>query len=178
MAQAAPVVAKAVPTWRTPWGWLAIVSLLISFAFVWFPLYIIRPFRTQHATELRWALGIEQFAPLVTTLAAVFALWSIVNLWLAAKGKRLAWLRRTGYAVAACLVIFFAVAARLDVYEFMFHPISQLHFVPAEQANLPADDMVMTASFNGVAHAYPIREMAYHHVANDVVGDVPVVATY
>jgi hypothetical protein len=60
----------------------------------------------------------------------------------------------------------------------MFHPISQLHFVPAAQANLPAEDMVMTASFNGVAHAYPIREMAYHHVANDVVGDVPVVATY
>ena len=25
---------------------------------------------------------------------------------------------------------------------------------------------------------YPIREMAYHHVVNDVVGREPIVATY
>ena len=33
-------------------------------------------------------------------------------------------------------------------------------------------------AFNGDARAYPIREMAYHHIVNDVVGGVPIAATY
>jgi len=38
--------------------------------------------------------------------------------------------------------------------------------------------MVMAIRFGGDARAYPISQMAYHHVLNDVVGDVPVAVTY
>jgi hypothetical protein len=31
---------------------------------------------------------------------------------------------------------------------------------------------------NGDAVAYPVRQMAYHHLLNDAVGGVPVVSTY
>jgi hypothetical protein len=30
----------------------------------------------------------------------------------------------------------------------------------------------------GIARAYPIRSISYHHVVNDTVGGVPIVATY
>ena len=31
---------------------------------------------------------------------------------------------------------------------------------------------------NGTARAYPIRGMSYHHIVNDTVAGVPIVATY
>jgi hypothetical protein len=51
-------------------------------------------------------------------------------------------------------------------------------FQKADDAKLDAGDMVLTVSINGDARAYPVREMAYHHIVNDVVGGVPIAATY
>ena len=31
---------------------------------------------------------------------------------------------------------------------------------------------------NGEAAAYPVRQVAYHHIVQDVVGGVPVAVTY
>ena len=39
-------------------------------------------------------------------------------------------------------------------------------------------DMVLAVENQGEAVAYPIRLMAYHHVVQDTVGGVPLVATY
>jgi hypothetical protein len=38
--------------------------------------------------------------------------------------------------------------------------------------------MVLAVKLDGMARAYPIRSMGYHHVINDVVGQEPIVATY
>jgi hypothetical protein len=38
--------------------------------------------------------------------------------------------------------------------------------------------MVMAVKFGADTRAYPIVEMAYHHVLNDTVGGVPIVVTY
>jgi hypothetical protein len=40
------------------------------------------------------------------------------------------------------------------------------------------DDMVLGMEANAESAAYPVRQMAYHHLVNDTVGGVPVVATY
>ena len=60
----------------------------------------------------------------------------------------------------------------------MFHPLGQPQFLSGEQAHLDPDDMVIAIRRNGVSRAYPIREMAYHHVVNDTLSGEPVVATY
>jgi hypothetical protein len=39
-------------------------------------------------------------------------------------------------------------------------------------------DMVMTVELNGESAAYPIRQMAYHHIVQDTVGGTPIVSTY
>ena len=36
----------------------------------------------------------------------------------------------------------------------------------------------MGIDVNGVALAYPIRQLAYHHVVNEVIGGTPLVVTY
>jgi hypothetical protein len=38
--------------------------------------------------------------------------------------------------------------------------------------------MILAVRYSNDARAYPIREMAYHHILNDVVGGVPIAVTY
>ena len=60
----------------------------------------------------------------------------------------------------------------------MFHRIDSPRTVPAAAAKLESDDMVLGINVAGHARAYPTRMMGYHHIVNDWLGDVPVVATY
>jgi hypothetical protein len=39
-------------------------------------------------------------------------------------------------------------------------------------------DMVVAVEIGGDAVAWPVRQMAYHHIVEDKVGGVPVVSTY
>ena len=51
--------------------------------------------------------------------------------------------------------------------------------VSADQANwLKPDEIVMGVEQNGEAHAFPISQMAYHHIANTVIGGEPYLVTY
>jgi len=36
----------------------------------------------------------------------------------------------------------------------------------------------MTLRYGSDARAYPISQMAYHHILNDVIGGVPIAVTY
>jgi Protein of unknown function (DUF3179) len=52
-------------------------------------------------------------------------------------------------------------------------------FVPATQADFLKDsDRVVGLSKDGVAKAYAIRFMAFHHVIQDRLGDTPILATW
>ncbi len=61
----------------------------------------------------------------------------------------------------------------------MFNPLAQPKFTTIGETNFVADeDMVIAVKINGDAVAFPIRQMAYHHVVQDVVGGTPITATY
>jgi len=143
-----------------------------------FPIYVIRPFRYQGTLEFRLALVVLRWAPWITLACALAAALLFIPMWRRTQQKRFVWLHRAALVVGALLVGFCAVAARINIFEKMFHPISAVNFIPQAQAKIAADDMVMAITLGGESHAYPIREMAYHHVVNDVVGGVPVAATY
>jgi len=159
-------------------GALLLLALASSLAAVIFPVWVIRPFRYQGTAEFRAALVVLRWAPWITLLCALAAALLFVPIWRRARGKRFAWLRRAGLVFATLLAVFCAVASRINIFEKMFHPISAVNFIPQAQAKITADDMVMAVTISGESHAYPIREMAYHHVVNDMVGGVPVAATY
>jgi phosphoglycerol transferase MdoB-like AlkP superfamily enzyme len=157
------------------WILVLLACLAVSLVLVAYPLYVIRPFRAQGARELTAALVVTRFGPLLTAVSALAAVVAAIVYWRAqaAMSKRLL------VAGSAMLVCVLAVLARVNVFEaLMFHPIEQPAFAAAKDVKLDGDDKLIVVKVNGSARAYPIREMAYHHVVNDVVGGTALAATY
>ena len=71
-----------------------------------------------------------------------------------------------------------ALLCRINIYELMFHPFERPSFSTAGQVKLDGDEKVISVSGGKVARAYPIRVISYHHVINDDLAGVPIVATY
>jgi hypothetical protein len=60
----------------------------------------------------------------------------------------------------------------------MFHPVDSPQFESASASKLDKREMILAVRYGSDARAYPISEMAYHHVLNDVVAGLPVAVTY
>ena len=71
-----------------------------------------------------------------------------------------------------------ALMSRLNYFEWMFHPVDSPQFESEAASKLDAGEMILAVRFGADARAYPIREMAYHHILNDVVNGTPVAVTY
>lgn len=164
--------------YRRAWRYLPLIVLAlaaVSLACVAVPMYVSWPFRHQGATELSVALFVQQMGPTVSVCCVVLAVAFAAAGWRGTTGRKARF--TTGFALL--LVIAGASLARLNVYELlMFHPLGTPQFFTANEAHLDNDDMLIAVRVNGVARAYPIREMAYHHVVNDTVAGEPIVATY
>jgi hypothetical protein len=147
--------------------------VLLTVALFFIPAIIIQPFKHQSERGLLIAMAIRQQAPLLSILTATGTaimaalLWRRTKIW--AKGL---------IVVGLCAALGAAVMARIDYFEWMFHPVSAPGFESAASSKLSPAEMVMTVSFGGDSRAYPISIMAYHHVLNDVVGGVPIAVTY
>lgn len=148
--------------------------LAVAFLALAYPMYVIRPFRAQGAEELAIALAVRSWGPPAALAAAVAAVLVTILSWRV--------LRRALFRGLACVVstltVLFAALTQVNVFELMFHPIDSPAAIAASDAKLNGDDMVLAIRAGGHSRAYPIRMMGYHHIANDWVGGVPVVATY
>jgi Protein of unknown function (DUF3179) len=160
---------------RAPWIFVLLACLAVSLAVVAYPIYVIRPFRAQGARELMVALMVSRFRPAFTVISALAAVAAAIAYW---RTQPQVW-RRTLAAAAAVMVCVLAVLARVNLYEdLMFHAVEHPEFAAATAVKLDADDKLIVVKIGGSARAYPIREMGYHHVVNDVVGGTALVATY
>jgi hypothetical protein len=106
---------------------------------------------------------------LIAAVAATVLLW---------RGSKRWWKR-------SALVLFVAVAsgcawfARQNHFEWMFNPLLKAEYARAAEANyVEEDDKVLAVEINGEAVAYPVRQIAYHHIVQDTVGGTPVAVTY
>ena len=152
-----------------------LACLAVSLVSVAYPLYVIRPFRAQGARELAAALVFFRWGPWLTVgsaLAALVAAMAYSRKHAAMPGKMVA----AGCALLVCVL---AVLAHVNVFEaLMFHPIEHPTFAAAKDTKLDRDDKLIVVKINGSARAYPVRELAYHHVVNDVLGGTALAATY
>ena len=154
--------------------WFAFAaSAVVAIGLFFVPAFIIRPFTHQSAAGLALAMALRQRAPWGTLAAALvclvlaIALWGAVNRW-----------RKIVLSLVMVLVAFSTVMSRLNYFEWMFHPVPSAQFESASASKLDKAEMILAVRFGSDARAYPIREMAYHHVLNDVVAGVPVAVTY
>jgi hypothetical protein len=61
----------------------------------------------------------------------------------------------------------------------MFNPLPQPAFVAARAASfIEAGDLVLAVRVGDDAAAYPVRQMACHHLVNDRIVRQPAVVTY
>ena len=153
---------------------LFLASALVAVGFFFVPAFIIRPFHHQTPAALAMAMALRQRAPWPTLAAALACLLFALVLWRAAASP---W-RKIFLASVMVLVAFSAVMSRLNYFEWMFHPMDTPQFESASASKLDKGEMILAIRYGSDARAYPIREMAYHHVLNDVVAGVPLAVTY
>lgn len=150
---------------------LAAASLLV----VGLPVWLIQPFRPQTPRGLEVSFLLRKWAPIATLVFAGVAVLCCLRLWRRSPGL----FRRAVMLLLIAVSILPAWVARQNLFEKMFRPLASPSFARAEEASfLESGDRVMGVELNGEAAAYPIRALAYHHLVNDVVGGVPIVATY
>jgi hypothetical protein len=151
-----------------------LLCFLVATAALVYPLYVIRPFRHQAPRELMVALAVLRYRPLAMIFCTLSSLSALVWYW----GREKRTFRRAASAISVVAVAAVAVLSRVNVYEIMFHPFDRPSFSSAGQAKLDGDEKVIAVSIGQEERAYPIRIISYHHVINDLVGGVPIVATY
>jgi uncharacterized protein DUF3179 len=156
--------------------WTA-ATLLVIGALVWVltPVVLIHPFRPQTAFGVALAYELRRQAAAVTLGAFLLLLPVLVYL---------AWPFRRGWRWAPLIALLLTAGvsawfARQNHFEWMFNPLWRATYAPATLVDFVDDkDMVVAIEIAGEAVAYPVRQMAYHHVVMDTVGGVPVVGTY
>jgi hypothetical protein len=155
-------------------GAVLFLLILAMIAMVLIPMFLIRPFSPQTSGGLATAFALRRWAPLATALALIAGLALAVSLW---RGGR--WWSRALVVLALIPLAGAAWLARFNIFEKMFSPLGASRFASAAEAGWVEDgDMVLAVERNGEAVAYPIRQVAYHHIVQDVVGGVPIAATY
>ncbi len=122
---------------------------------------------------MRLAIAVKRMAPACTLALLVGAAALAAALW-----RRSSIASRTAIAAALLLSLTSAVMVRQNYFEWMFNPIQAAGFLSPDQARLDDKEMVMAVHIGQDARAYPIVQMAYHHILNDTVAGVPIVVTY
>jgi hypothetical protein len=156
------------------WLWTMFTACaLVTVGLFFVPAFIIRPFSHQAPRPLVLAMALRQRAALPALVTALACLLFVLVLW-----QTLSRWRKALLAFTMLVVIFSAVMTRQNYFEWMFHPIAGAEFIPQSKSKLDAKEMILAVNFGADSRAYPISQMAYHHVLNDVVGGVPIVVTY
>lgn len=156
--------------------WPALLMIVFGvFAWVSIPVWTIQPFKAQTSEGLNLSYTLRRWSPIVTVFALVLAALLVVRLW---RETRRWWLK-VALVLLLMPVITVTWFARQNHFEWMFKPLGQSAYVAADKVDFVGDDeMVLAVEVNGDAVAYPIRQLAYHHVVEDTVGGLPVVSTY
>jgi hypothetical protein len=149
--------------------------LAASFFVLAYPLYVIRPFRYQGPRELHAALTILRVRPYLQIAFAVLGL--ILLAWCWQRSRRA--LSRVLASLMTLAIVGFGLLSRVNVYEaLMFRPFDNPVFAAASTTKLDGKEQVIAVKVKNEARAYPIRQISYHHVINDFLAGLPILATY
>jgi hypothetical protein len=158
-------------------AWLVVLLLAVVMAvMIIIPVYLIMPFKTQTPRAIDTAFYLKRWSPLATIFGLLAAIALTVYLW---RGGRWRWFKRSVLILLIAFVGLLTWFAQQNHFEWMFNPLPHPAYAQVSDVSFVNDtDQVMAITINNESVAYPIREMAYHHVVGDTVGGVPIVATY
>lgn len=157
-------------------AWLILLAMVVAAAaMVAVPVWLIQPFAAQTEREVEISFLLKNWSPFLTIIFALAAIGLAVFIW--RNSKR--WFGKAALIVPLFIIFIFTWFARQNHFEWMFNPLAQVNYAKVSETDFVSDDdMIMAVNINGDAVAYPVRQMAYHHVVQDVVGGTPITATY
>jgi hypothetical protein len=160
--------------YKTAWSILLVITAVTT-AIVAIPVWLIQPFAPQTQRGVAISFLLRSWSPVLTIVFSVAAIGFAVYLW--RNSKR--WFGKAALFIPLIIVFVFTWFARQNHFEWMFNPLGQATFAKVSETDFVADDdMVLAVNINGDAVAFPVRQMGYHHVVQDVVGGTPITATY
>jgi hypothetical protein len=155
-------------------GLVLFLIVVAAVAMVFLPMWLIRPFTPQTHGDLAVAFALRRWAPVATALALVAGLALTAALW---RGGR--WWSRALAVLALVPLGAAAWLSHINVFEKMFSPLAGARFAAVGAADwVGTVDPVLAVDHGGDSAAYPVRQLAYHHIVQDIVGGVPVAVTY
>jgi len=157
-------------------GWLLLLLVLIAtVTIVFVPVWLIQPFAPQTAQGLTISYYFKSWSPILTIAFSLAAILLAVFMWRSARR----WYSKLPVLLPLPIIFFFTWFAQQNHFEWMFNPLHRAKFASVADTDFIKDDeMVLGVKINGDAVAFPVLQMAYHHVAQDVVGGTPITATY
>jgi hypothetical protein len=157
-------------------NWLLLIVMAIAaFAIVAIPVYLIQPFAPQTERALQVSYYLRSWSPILTVILAIAALTLSVVIW--RNSKR--WFTNLPILLPLIIIGFSVWFAQQNHFLWMFNPLLNSSYAKVSEVDFVKDDeMVMSVEINHEAVAYPILQMAYHHLVQDVVGGKPITATY
>lgn len=159
---------------RTLWLLLLAVVVLVWVA-VGIPTWHVQPFKPQTDRGMAWSYALRRHGPLLTGLGVALAALLAGLVWRTT--RRVA--PRVAVVLVAALTLAPAWFVRQNHFEWMFAPLDAVGYTTAADARFLTDvEMVMGVQVGADAVAFPIRQLAYHHLVNTEIADEPVVATY
>jgi peptidoglycan/LPS O-acetylase OafA/YrhL len=162
------------PRPRTLWMLLAAVVVLTWVA-VGIPTWHIQPFKPQTDDGMAWSYALRDWGPFITGVGVALAAGLAVLAW---RTTRRRWTRLAATALAA-LSLAPAWFVRQNHFEWMFAPLDEVAYAAVADAGFLSDaEMVMGLQVGGESVAFPVRQLAYHHLVNTEIGGEPLVATY
>jgi thiol:disulfide interchange protein len=156
-------------------NWFLLIGVAItSFAMVAIPVWLIQPFAPQTDLSIEISFYLRSWSPILTILFSIFALILAILIW-----RNSRWFAKSALIIPLILIGFSVWFAQQNHFLWMFNPLANSSYVMTNEAKfVKDDDFVMAVDINGESVAYPILQMAYHHVVQDVVGGKPITATY
>ncbi len=154
---------------------LATLVAVGMLAWVATPVVLIHPFKPQTPFGVALAYELRAKAPIVTVLGLVVLVALLVRL-----ARRVTrwwqWVPLVLLMVLGAIPTWFA---RQNHIEWMFNPLPDPTYAPATLVDFVDDrDMVVAVQIGADAVAWPVLQIAYHHIVHDKVGGVLVVSTY
>jgi len=157
---------------RSSLFWWGIVLLLIPGLV---HAYLLMPFPgSQDLNAITVSYYLEKFVLPLRILGAIMIIWYFA--------KHFTKSSRTGKIVkisvlVLCLASFYFTDVMFKA-ESMFEEPQTVKFANAIDNKVPQSFVVIGVVNNGVAKAYPVDYLAYHHKVQDNVGSLPVLVTY
>ena len=159
---------------KTAWLILLLITVL-TFAIVFTPVWFIKPFSAQTERQIEISYFLKSWSPILTIIFSLAAI--LLAVFIFRNAAR--WYKTIPLALPLLLIFALTWFARQNHFEWMFNPLGNANFARISETDFVKDDeMVLAVSINGDAVAFPVRQMAYHHIAQDVVGGTPITATY